>query len=255
MPNEALLPVSVVYGFLLVLARVSGALVFVPIPGANRSPEPARAVLILAFTIALMPLWPKIDAAPGLGLFTGWMLAEAAFGLSVGLIITFLSEAFLLCGQMVGLQAGYSYASIVDPNTQSDSNVLTTLAQLMASLLFFAFGFHREVLRIFARSLETLPPGAFLLTPATAEAFLRLGGGIFTTGLRLALPVVALLLTVDLALALLGRINSQLQLLTLAFPAKMLAALALLAVAVSIFPRVFRGYGDRLFEALPALLR
>ena len=47
--------------------------------------------------------------------------------------------------------------------------------------------------------------------------------------MRLALPVVALLMLVDLALALLGRLNAQLQLLTLAFPAKMLAALLLLA--------------------------
>ena len=43
--------------------------------------------------------------------------------------------------------------------------------------------------------------------------------------LRLALPVVALLLMVDVALALLGRLNQQLQLLALAFPAKMLTAL------------------------------
>jgi len=255
MPSELTLPLATVYGFVLVLARVAGAFVFVPLPGASQSPEPARAVFILGFTIALLPLWPKIDSAPGIGLLTGWMLAEAAFGLSVGLIISFLSEAFLLCGQMVGLQAGYSYASTVDPTTQSDSSVLSILAQLMASMLFFSLGLHREVLRVFAHSLEVMPPGAFFLTPASAEAFLRLGSGIFTTGLRLALPVVALLITVDISLALLGRINAQLQLLTLAFPAKMLTALAVVAVAVSIFPRVYRGYAVRLVEALPALVR
>jgi hypothetical protein len=35
----------------------------------------------------------------------------------------------------------------------------------------------------------------------------------------------------------------------------MLTALALLAVAVTVFPRVYRGYAARLFEALPALVR
>jgi flagellar biosynthesis protein FliR len=43
---------------------------------------------------------------------------------------------------------------------------------------------------------------------------------------------------VDVALALMGRLNAQLQLLSLAFPAKMLTALFVLAAALSLYPRV-----------------
>jgi flagellar biosynthesis protein FliR len=49
---------------------------------------------------------------------------------------------------------------------------------------------------------------------------------------------VALLVMVDVSLALLGRLNSQLQLLSLAFPAKMLTALAVLAWVAPLVPRV-----------------
>ena len=62
---------------------------------------------------------------------------------------------------------------------------------------------------------------------------------MFTTGLRLALPIVALLALVDISLALMGRIHAQLQLLTIAFPAKMLLSLVLLALLLSTFPAVF----------------
>ena len=54
------------------------------------------------------------------------------------------------------------------------------------------------------------------------------------------MPVVALLVMVDVALALLGRINAQLQLLSLAFPAKMLTSLILLTWMASMFPRILR---------------
>ena len=57
-------------------------------------------------------------------------------------------------------------------------------------------------------------------------------------GVRLALPVVALLVMVDVALALLGRLNAQLQLLSLAFPAKMLTALVVLSWVAALFPRI-----------------
>ncbi len=248
------IPLTTIYAFLLVLTRISGAMVFVPIPGFSASPEPVRIILAVSFTIALFPLWPAIAALPGLGLLIGWMLSEAALGITVGLVVGLLSEAFVLFGQMVGLQAGYSFASTIDPNTQADSSIFVVLAQSISGLLFFALGLHREVLRVFARSLETQPPGSFMLTLSTAETVIHLGSNIFTMGLRLALPVAALLIMVDIALALMGRINAQLQLLTLAFPAKMLTALAVLSVVAALLPRVYQSYAGRLFESLPALV-
>jgi len=45
---------------------------------------------------------------------------------------------------------------------------------------------------------------------------------------------------VDVALALMGRLNAQLQLLTMAFPAKMMTALLVLSWMATIFPRIMR---------------
>lgn len=254
MPTSAALPLSTLYSFLVVLARVTGALVFAPIPGLSAGPEPAKIIMSLALTVALAPLWPTITVIPSLGLVVGWLLSEAALGITIGLVVGFLSEALAMFGQIVGLQAGYSFASTVDPNTQADSGVFIVLSQAIGGLLFFALGLHREVIRAFAGSMQSQPPGSFAISAVTADAVIRLGSTIFSTGLRLSLPIVALLIMVDLALALLGRINSQLQLLTLAFPAKMLAALALLAAIAALFPRVYSEYAGHLFRALPGVM-
>ena len=254
MLSEASLPLTTIYGFLLVLARISGAIVFVPIPGFSAGPAPVRIILAVSFTISLFPLWPVVTVIPGLGLLAGWLVSEAALGITVGLVVSFLSEAFGVFGQMVGLQAGYSFASTIDPTTQADSGIFVILSQAIAGLLFFSLGLHREVLRLFARSLETIPAGTYSITPVAADALIRLGATIFSTGVRLAFPVVALMVMVDVALALLGRINAQLQLGSLTFPAKMLAGLALVCAMASIFPSICQVYADRLFGALPALI-
>ena len=136
---------------------------------------------------------------------------------------------------------------------RGDSGVLIIMAETMAGLLFFAFGLHRQVLRCFAGSLLTVAPGAFIATPALAGAIVRLSASIFTTGFRLALPVVALLLVTDVLMALLGRMNASLQLLMLAFPLKMLAAVAILAAMATVFPAVYRDLATRLFQALGRL--
>jgi flagellar biosynthetic protein FliR len=144
MPSEASLPLTTIYAFLLVLARISGAIVFVPIPGFSAGPEPVRIILALSFTMSLFPLWPTIAVLPGFGLLAGWLISEAALGITVGLVVSFLSEAFGILGQMVGLQAGYSFASTIDPTTQADSGIFVVLSQAIAGLLFFALGLTRE---------------------------------------------------------------------------------------------------------------
>ncbi len=77
---------------------------------------------------------------------------------------------------------------------------------------------------------------------------------MFSTALRLAMPVLALMVLVDIALALLGRINAHLQLLTVAFPAKMLVTLGLLAWMTALFPAVFRGFGNHVFGTVRGAL-
>jgi flagellar biosynthesis protein FliR len=59
---------------------------------------------------------------------------------------------------------------------------------------------------------------------------------------------------VDVALALLGRLNSHLQLLSLAFPVKMLVSLALLAMVAAVFPRLLRHWSGANWRALQQLL-
>src|SRR5438132_5066715 len=216
---DAALHVSTLYAFALVLARISGVFVFLPVPGLTAGPVASRVVLSLVVTFSLFARWPSTLTAPAnVTVFAGWLIAEVGFGLSIGLAISFLLEAFFMAAQLISVQAGFSYASMVDPSTQAESTVLIVMAQLMAGLLFFATGLDRQVLVILANSLESAPPGVFALTRPHVETLLLLGGNVFSTGLRLVLPIMTLLLLVDLSLGMLGRLNAQLQIISLALP-------------------------------------
>jgi len=240
MGGDLVLSISTLLGFLLTLVRMAGVFVFVPLPGMNSAGHPARIMLTVSASIALFPVWPKVAANPSVGLFAMWILLEAALGAGIGLTVAYVAEGLAVGAQVMGLQAGYGFASTIDPNTQADSTVLVVFSQLAAGLLFFATGLDRDVLHLFARSLETCPPGTFLLGRGAAEQVLAMGSTIFSTGLRLALPMVAVLSMVDISLALLGRVNAQLQLLHLAFPVKMMVALAMLGWVLLLLPALYR---------------
>ena len=251
MNSQLTLTTAALYGFLLTLTRVAATFALVPLPQLRNSPAAARIVLSLATTMALRAAWPA-DPPTGLPALLGQMASEAGFGLAIGLVVAMLSESFTLAMQILGIQAGYGYASTIDPNSEADSGVLVALAQLFSWMLFLAFGLERHVIRALARSLESHPAGAFAITPEARSAVLGLGSVVFTTALRLALPLVALLLLVDIAFALFGRLHAQLQLLSLAFPAKMLASLGMLALLSRAFPRVYEGVAA---QGVAALMR
>jgi flagellar biosynthetic protein FliR len=258
MHAEFTFQLATVYGFLLALARVSGVVVFVPIPGFSTGPDASRVVLVLALTIALFPAWPVLAVAEGASLSGGRLLGaiarESAFGITVGLAVAFLLEGVQLAAQVLGLQAGYSYASTVDPTTQADTTTLQLMSQLLGGMLFFAFGFDRTVLAALARSLQSAPNRALLLDGHAVEAIVGLGAAIFTTGIQLAIPVLALLVLFDLAFAVLGRLHAQLQLLSLSFAIKMLTALAFLATVLSAYPAVFERSGAITFRVVDRVL-
>jgi flagellar biosynthetic protein FliR len=255
MGTELRLEVGTLYAFILVLTRISGVFIFIPLPGMQAGPQVARVVLASFVTFALFPVWPAIPSVGvSFGTLIGWLLAEAGLGIAVGVAVAFLSEMFQMGAQIIGLQAGYTFASTIDPTSGADTSVLLSIAQTAAGLLFFATGLDRQVLSAFAQSLTVHPPGHLVLTPSMVNQLVQTGSAIFSTGLRLVLPLLALLIMVDISMALLARLNSQLQLMTLAFPIKMLVSLTLLAWLVLVFPKVFTQSSGQVMRLVRGLL-
>ena len=181
------------------------------------------------------------------------LAGEMALGLAIGLVITIVLELFQVAAQIASLQAGFGFASTIDPTSGADSTVLITLAQLTAGLLFFTGGGDRMLVRVLADSIRLCPPESFTISRGWADAITRFSSTIFSSGLRLAAPVVALLLLADVSLAVLGRMQQQLHLVSLTMPLKLVAAMLVLSFTLTFQPAFFESMmsqGVRLIEAM-----
>ena len=240
MPISVHFGMEAVYGFLLTLTRVGSALTLLPLPGIQNAPQVARIVLIIATTLCLFPLWPAVtmDDLNGGGFLLA-VLAEMSIGLLMGLSLSFLSEAFQLGAQAISFQTGFSFASTFDPSSQADSGVFQVFSQLACGLLFFALGIHLQLIQMFARSMTAFSFDQGHFKEGAIALIIHQGSTMFVSGLKLALPVVALLFLVDQALSAISRLQSQLQLLSLAFPAKILLSLLFLATVLTRWPTLY----------------
>lgn len=254
MPADLTVPISSVWAFLIVLSRVAGVFLFVPIPVTSHTFPLIRVLMTIGITAAVYPHWPVIRAIDDIGALALWMILDGAIGLSIGLAVAFFAEVLMMAFQMIGLQAGYTFASTMDPVTNADSTIMQTFAQILAGLLFFTMDLHHEVLRAFTASLAAHPPGTFNITVDMGKSVLQLGSVIFSAGARIALPIVCMMLMIDFALALLGRINAHLQLVTIAFPLKMLAAITLIGALLAVIPRVYVSSGMSILRGVRQLM-
>ena len=256
MGADSVFSYSTLFGFLFTLARISGVFAFLPLAAFRAAPEAARIVLSLAMTVMLRGEWKApVGAEVTMGRIVAGLASEAGLGLAIGVALAIVFEVFQMAAQAVSLQAGLGYASTVDPSSGADSTVLLTIAQLTAALLFFVSGADRLLVKALAESLRLAPPESFTLNRAWAEALVRFAATIFSSGLRLAAPLIALLLLADASLAVLGRVQQQLHLISLTMPLKLGATMLVLSATIILQPGFFESLMTSWVRVVEGILR
>jgi len=223
-------------------ARVSGLMVFCPFLGSEAIPVPLKASLTVLITALLYPQHGHWQLSLGIWSWVGIALTEVLVGLLLGLTVNFMMEAPMLAGQVLGVQMGYSLASLFDPQTQADSPVLGEFHRLASLLIFLQMDVHHWLLRAVVRSFGYLPAGAAAPTLAATSGLLRIAGGMLLVGLQIAAPALVATLVADVALGFLGKASPQFPVLFVGLAVKNLLGLSIMIAVVSFWPRTFSAH-------------
>jgi len=124
---------------------------------------------------------------------------------------------------------GLSFATFVDPEHSEPAPLIGSFLTILLMLYFLALNGHLQAIAALADSFRVLPVGANLRLD-DMHALLAAGAGIFATGLRIALPVIAAILIANLTLGMLMRTAPQVNLLAIGFPLTLALGFAVLAL-------------------------
>ncbi|MBZ5663521.1 MAG: flagellar biosynthetic protein FliR [Acidobacteriia bacterium] len=235
-------------------SRVTGLLMVAPFLGSAAVPARIKAGLAFLLTLFLVPQVPSLPALPTPALIV-LLLGEFTIGLLLGFTLQLFFEAGQLAGQVCGVQMGYSLASIINPDSQADSPVLSTFYELIVLLLFIQLSVPHWLLRGLARSFAYLPPGNLSLTWPAVHALLEFTAGMFVAGLQIAAPVLVASLFADIALGFVGKASPQLPVLFVGISIKNLLGLALFCGAIAFWPRFFDARFGHALEASERILK
>jgi len=222
--------------FLWPFARVLGLLIAAPLFGNPRFPLRVRLGLALLITIVVAPTLPPVpqvapDSLAGLGIFAQQLLIGLTMGFAVRLVFT----AVEMAGELIGMQMGLGFAIFYDPQNAGQIPVVGQFLGVLTTLIFLALNGHLLMLSALAESFRDLPVGTL---PGTGRwlDIAGWGAGIFSAALLLAMPVIAALLTVNLALAALTRSSPQLNVFAIGFPITLAVGFAALLLTLPWLP-------------------
>ncbi len=111
-------------------SRVTGLLVVAPFLGSAAVPARIKIGLAFLLTLFLAPLVPTPSPALPTPALIVLLLGEFTVGFLLGFTLQLIFEAGQIAGQVCGVQMGYSLASVINPDSQADSAVLSTFSPL-----------------------------------------------------------------------------------------------------------------------------
>jgi flagellar biosynthetic protein FliR len=221
--------------FLWPFIRIGAFIMVMPIIGTRLVSPLFRAGLVTVITIAVMPVLPPMPDVELLSMQTYVLAAEQLLiGVSMAFLIQILFQIFILAGQMIAMQMGLGFASMVDPANGVTVAIISQFYLMLTTLIFMAMNGHLVAIEILIESFRILPVSTEWQFGGTFQ-IASAGSWLFASALFVALPAVTAILTINFAFGIMTRAAPQLNVFSLGFPFTMLMGLIILWIGLSGF--------------------
>lgn len=221
-----------VASFILPLFRIGAVLMTMPIFGTTLVPTRVRLYFALAITVVVVPGLPPMPQVHALDLSALLLIAEQIIiGALMGLSLQLFFQAFVVAGQIISIQMGMGFASMVDPTNGVSAAVIGQFLTMLVTLLFLGMNGHLVVFEVLTESFTTMPVGSAMLINHFWELANKLGW-VLGAAMLLVMPAITALLIVNIAFGVMTRAAPQLNIFSIGFPLTLVLGLVIFWVGL-----------------------
>lgn len=209
---------AMVGGYFWPLVRIAAMVTAMPILSSNFVPVRARLVFAVAFTMVIAPVIPPVPVVDALSI-PGVLLIfqQIMIGVIMGFIFHLVFAVFTIGGQVIAMQMGLGFATMIDPVNGSQAPVLSMFYILLVTLLFFSLDGHLAMISLMAESFHSMPISTDFMEKQNFWNMVIWGSKMFQGAVLVSLPAVTALLLVNMSLGIIGRAAPQLNIFAVGF--------------------------------------
>ncbi len=220
------------WAFLLVFSRVTSLVATAPVFGTRTVPATAKIGLAGLVSLAAVPLVLPHSPRPPADLFSliGQIGAEVAMGVLLGFCATLIFSAVQIAGTLIDTQIGFGVMSVLNPYTQQPTAAIGQFYYQLAITMFLLGNGHNYLIGAVVGSFSLVGPGAAHFSANMPNLVTGVVGQLFVLAFTIAVPAAAVLLVVDVSLAIVARAVPQMNVFIVGMPAKVIVGLLTVAL-------------------------
>lgn len=241
---------------ILVFVRFTGMIAFNPVFSRRNFPTAARMGLIGALTLLVAP---GQNAAGLARLSTIELIAamggEFVVGFACGFVFQIFYYMLIFTGDQMDMAFGLSMAKAMDPGSNIQMSVSSTMLNLIFITYLFATNSHLILIRLFSTSFTLIPPGQGMLVEQLPRFAIELFTYAFQLAYQLALPFVAMELVLEFAVGILMKFIPQINVFVVNIQLKVLLGITLLLLFVPAVSSFLNDYLNTTLTRMQDVLR
>jgi flagellar biosynthetic protein FliR len=239
----------------MVIARIGGLFVFAPVLSSPMVPVRAKAMLVVVMGVCVYPTLPAAQFTPMRpDIFTlgAGVAAESFIGAVIGLAAALPVYSVQLGGLLMDQQIGVGLAGVYNPAIDSEGTPLGDLLLYLALAVFMGAGGLDSLFVSVVKTFGRVPLGATSFDGSPMSLLLGLLASGYELALRVAAPVLGIIMLETVATSLLMRTLPQLNVMSIGFSIKIVLGFGALVMAAF---AIERAIGDEIASACAAVLR
>ena len=185
------------------------------------------------------------------------VVSEIMSGVILGFIANMIFEFIRMAGGYMDIQIGLSMMNILDPSSETTSTPFSNLSYFISMVIFFIIDGHHLLIKCLIQSFKVVNIGQNIVFQDTFSVVLDAFREYFVVGVKIAIPLVLIIIITDLCMALVSRTVPAINVMILGMPVKMVVGLltfiALLPIMIKIISYGFNLIPDIIEEMLKVL--
>ena len=185
------------------------------------------------------------------------IVSEIMSGVILGFIANMIFEFIRMAGGYMDIQIGLSMMNILDPSSETTSTPFSNLSYFISMVIFFIIDGHHLLIKCLIQSFKVVNIGQNIVFQDTFSVVLDAFREYFVIGVKIAIPLVLIIIITDLCMALVSRTVPAINVMILGMPVKMVVGLltfiALLPIMIKLISYAFNSIPDIIEEILKVL--
>lgn len=201
---------------------------------------------------------PEIDSMFVLIMLMG---KEIIIGVCLGYIVNLMFSVVQMAGQLIDFSMGFSMMSLFDPVAGENISVMGRLMYWICLVVFMLVDGHLILIQCLIDSFTSVPIGTIVFNKEILGYIIQVVFEFFTIGIKIAVPIMLIILITEIVLGLVSRVMPQLNAMILGMPIKIFVGLTTFVISIPLVMKIIASNFDaikdifsQIFTMMPFIL-